>query len=99
VVTEVARRWQLSPQQVFGWRRQARVALAVATSPTALDFVPIVSEAPAAMPEPAPAIASAPSRPPPPIEVRLAGAVLRIPPGADGDLLTTVLRAIRASAT
>ena len=99
VVTEVARRWQLSPQQVFGWRRQARVAPAVATSPTALDFVPIVSEAPAALPEPAPASSSAPSRLPPPIEVRLAGAVLRIPPGADGDLLTTVLRAIRASAT
>jgi transposase len=26
VVTEVARRWQVSPQQVFGWRREARVA-------------------------------------------------------------------------
>ena len=99
MVTEVARRWQVSPQQVFGWRRQERVALAVATSPTALDFVPIVSEAPAAMPEPAPASSSAPSRLPPPIEVRLAGAVLRIPLGTDGDLLTTVLRAIRASAT
>jgi transposase len=99
VVTEVARRWQVSPQQVFGWRRQARVAPAVATSPPALDFVPIVSEAPAAMPEPAPASSLAPSRLPPPIEVRLAGAVLRIPAGTDGDLLTTVLRAIRASAT
>jgi transposase len=99
VVTAVARRWQVSPQQVFGWRRQARVAPAVATSPMALDFVPIVPEAPAAMPEPAPASSSAPSRLPPPIEVRLAGAVLRIPLGADGDLLTTVLRAIRASAT
>ena len=27
-VTEVARRWQVSPQQVFDWRRQARTALA-----------------------------------------------------------------------
>ena len=98
VVTEVARRWQLSPQQVFGWRRQARVAPEVATSPTALDFVPIVSDAPAAMPERAPASSLAPSRLPPLIEVRLAGAVLRVPPGTDGDLLTTVLRAIRASA-
>src|SRR5581483_294881 len=24
-VSEVARRWQLCPQQVFGWRREARV--------------------------------------------------------------------------
>jgi transposase len=36
--------------------------------------------------------------PAPPIEVELAGAVLRIRPGTDGDLLTMVLRAIRASA-
>ena len=27
VVTDVARRWQVSPQQVFDWRRQARRAL------------------------------------------------------------------------
>jgi hypothetical protein len=35
----------------------------------------------------------------PSIEVKLAGAVLRIAPGTDGELLTTVLRAIRVSAT
>jgi transposase len=35
----------------------------------------------------------------PPIEVKLAGAVLRIVPGTDAALLTTVLRAVRASAT
>jgi transposase len=32
------------------------------------------------------------------IEVKLAGAVLRIPPGTDAALLTMVLRAIRTSA-
>src|SRR3712207_7354572 len=32
VVTEVARRWQVSPQQVFDWRRQARKALEAARS-------------------------------------------------------------------
>jgi transposase len=32
------------------------------------------------------------------IEVKLAGAVLRIAPGTDEALLTTVLRAIRTSA-
>jgi hypothetical protein len=34
-----------------------------------------------------------------PIEVTLSGAVLRILPDTDAMLLTTVLRAIRASAT
>ena len=27
-VSEVARRWQICPQQVFGWRRQARMDMA-----------------------------------------------------------------------
>jgi transposase len=92
VVSEVARRWQVSPQQVFDWRRQARKALSAATVPAEPSFVPIVSEAPA--PEPA----ASPTRPTPSIEVKLAGAVLRVAPGTDAELLTTVLRAIRASA-
>lgn len=82
VVAEVARRWQVCAQQVSGWRRQMRRAPAVA-----LDFVPIVTEAPVAA-----------QVPPPPIEVEVAGAVLRIAPGTQAALLTTVLRAVRASA-
>jgi transposase len=94
VVTEVARRWQVSPQQVFDWRRQARKALAAATAPAEPAFVPIVAETPSpSLPEPVAAAARAS----PAIEVRLAGAVLRVAPGTDGELLTTVLRAIRAS--
>jgi transposase len=94
VVTEVARRWQVCPQQVFGWRRQARKAAQAEPSPAALEFVPIVPEA---LPDPAPT--ALPSPPAPPIEVKLAGAMLRISPGTDAALLTAVLRAIRASAT
>ena len=52
VVTEVARRWQVSPQQVFDGRRQARKALAAAGAPVEPAFVPIVVETPAPMPEP-----------------------------------------------
>lgn len=88
VVADVARRWQASSQQVFTWRREMRCA---AVAP--LSFVPIVAEAPVRAPEPA-----LPSPSPPSVEVELAGAVLRVAPGTDGDLLTTVLRAIRASA-
>jgi transposase len=95
VVSEVARRWQVCPQQVFGWRRERR--LGRAASKARLDFVPIVPEAPLAVPGPSPSTSPAPL-PAPPIEVELAGAVLRIPPGTDAALLTLVLRAIRASA-
>lgn len=94
VVTEVARRWQVTPQQVFDWRRQARRALAAASAAAAPAFVPIVAEASMPMPDPA----TAPSRNAPAIEIKLAGAVLRVGAGTDAELLTTVLRAIRASA-
>jgi transposase len=89
VVAEVARRWQVCPQQVFTWRREMRVG-AVAR----LDFVPIVPATSMLLPEPA----AAPTHSSPSIELELAGAVLRVAPGTDPDLLTTVLRAIRASA-
>jgi len=88
VVADVARRWQVSSQQVFTWRREMRRA---AVAP--LGFVPIVAETPASAPDP-----TSPSPSPPSIEVEVAGAVLRVAPGTDGVLLTTVLRAIRTSA-
>ncbi|MGG5890097.1 IS66-like element accessory protein TnpA [Falsiroseomonas sp. HC035] len=72
VVAEVARRWHVCSQQVFTWRREMRAGAAAR-----LDFVPIVAEAPAAIPEPAAALASTL----PAVEVRLAGAVLRVEPG------------------
>jgi transposase len=93
-VTEVARRWQVSPQQVFDWRRQARRALAEATAPVKLSFVPVVSGPPVPTPE----AGAATVRQAPSIELQLAGAVLRIAPDTDEGLLTTVLRAIRGSA-
>jgi transposase len=95
VVTEVAQRWQVTPQQVFDWRRQARKALAVAKAPAEPAFVPIVAETLAPS---SPEVVAAPARATPSIEVKLAGSVLRVAAGTDGEFLTTVLRAIRASA-
>jgi transposase len=89
VVSEVARRWQLSPQQVFTWRRETRAGAAAR-----LDFMPLVVEPPTVVSE----ATASPGGPSPPVEVKLAGAVLRVAPRTDGELLTTVLRAIRASA-
>ena len=99
--SEVARRWQLGSQQVFGWRREAQAGLlalpgdgAVAGLPMP-DFVPILAEAAvsAAVPAPAQEATSVPA-----VEVEIAGAVVRVRPGMDAALLTSVLRAVRASA-
>ena len=90
VVSDVARRWQVSPQQLFTWRRRARAAARRAATAGALSFVPIVADAPAPAAEPDRSQAA--------IEVEVAGAVVRVPSGADAVLLTAVLRALRASA-
>lgn len=96
-VSDVARRWQLCSQQVFTWRREARSGRARVPSDPAISstpaFVPILTEAAAA--PVTPAMTSAP----PAIEVKLADAVVRVAAGMDGSTLTTVLRAVRASAS
>ena len=96
-VSDVARRWQVCSQQVFGWRRAARREVNVVSTQTSgspPDFVPIVTDAIPATSEPRPASAA------PVIEVKLAGAVVRIGFGLDDAAqLTAVLRAVRASAS
>jgi transposase len=99
-VSEVARRWQVCSQQVFGWRRAAcgNVATVVSrtTEAAAPDFIPITSDAtlPAPVPRATPASAA------PAIEVKLAGAVVRVVAGMDDAAqLTAVFRAVRASAS
>lgn len=94
-VSEIARRWQVCPQQVFGWRRQARLDRSGSTAepaPCSLPaFVPLLAEA---------APTAKVAVPPPPsaaIEIKLAGAAVRVVSGVDGDLLIAVLRAVRCS--
>jgi transposase len=93
----VARRWQICPQQLFGWRRQARREGGTHRAVAAADnrhaaFVPLIMDA-----QPSPSSASATAAPA--IEVRLAAAVVRLVSGMDAGVLTAVLRAVRASAT
>jgi transposase len=97
-VSEVARRWQVCSQQVFGWRRAAcrnmTTVAARSTETATAAFVPITTDVP--LPAPIARAASAT----PAIEVELAGAVVRVVPGMDDTTqLTAVLRAIRASAS
>ena len=87
VVSAVARRWQIAPQQLFTWRREARVASPEASGTAALGFVPIVSDPPAAEAASSGAV----------LEVALSDAVVRVSPGVDPALLSAVLRAVRAS--
>ena len=97
-VCAVARRHGLSPQQLFGWRRQVRRPAAGAEN-IAPKFVPAVIET--AAPE-----AAAPVRRRKRtddaegisglIEVQTAGMTVRIGRGADAKAIAAVLRALKA---
>ena len=99
VVSEVARRHDLLPQQLFAWRHQARQGC-LALPAEELSFVPVIAAAEmSSLSRPtheAPATASA--RAPGTIEVALGGAVVRVPPAVDAKLLAKVLRAVKAVA-
>jgi transposase len=109
-VSQVARRWQVCPQQVFTWRREARAGHLVLLSDAAVPsgesgFVPIVAESPAPLPATVgedgvgpTAKCTAKTASAPVIEIKLAGMVVRVAVGTDRGLLTEVLRAVRASA-
>jgi transposase len=99
-VSGVARRHGLSPQQLFGWRRQVREAQAVISKDNEVRFVPAVVDA-------APPGGSehlrrkARHRAEPlvgTIEVAIDGVTVRIGAGAPADTIAAVLRALKASA-
>jgi transposase len=95
-ISDVARRWQVDPQQVYRWRHSEGVTHhhrpMRRSRPATPAFVPIITEArPAEAAIPA-ALAN------PVIEISLAGAVVRVVPGPEDAQLTAVLRAVRASA-
>jgi transposase len=99
VVSEVARRHGLTPQQVFTWRRQARRAAPQRTESEAPTFVPAVVET---------ALPSRPTRKRQrqrthlvdrssgSIELEIGGVTVRIGYGADTETIAAVLRALKA---
>jgi transposase len=102
VVSEVARRHGLSPQQLFGWR--ARLRDAVVSSAPSSDatpaFVPAVVESeppcPAAPAFPAAAVAMGTvGSEPAPIEIALGRVIVRVRAEADPRALAAVLKALR----
>jgi transposase len=101
VVSEVARRHGLSPQQLFGWRARLRdaVASSAPSSDTTPAFVPAIVEhapSPAALASPAAVVAMGTTCAEPAlIEIALGQVVVRVRGEADPRALTAVLKALR----
>jgi len=97
VISEVARRHDLRPQQLFAWRHQARQGRLTLPAEE-LSFVPVITAAEALSPtaptHEVPAATCAPTAGM--IEVALGGAVVRVPPAVDGKQLAKVLRAVKS---
>ena len=99
-VSTVARRHGLTPQQLFGWRREAqrrarRRAANDEVAARGTAFAPVVvgeglrrSEAP---------IGPDPSGGTTTIEILIGAATVRVAPGIDAATLTTVLRVVKAA--
>jgi len=85
VVSEVARRNGLLPQHLFTWRRQAKRE---AGDPP-LAFTPVIVAPEPPQPTPATCREAV-------IEVAVAGAVIRVPSGADGATLALVLQTLKS---
>jgi transposase len=91
VVSEVARRHEISPQHLFAWRKAARAGLLTLPSDAALEFVPVVAEEPDVGALPAVASVSAP------VSIEIGGAIVRAAPGVDLAWLRDVLRVVKAA--
>lgn len=101
VVSEVARRHGLRPQQVFAWRRAARTS-ATSVQRECAAFVPAV------VTSPAPAATPAAKRPRRPrrkaaaretgvIELEIGGIAMRVGRGADAKTIAAVIGALKAT--
>ena len=100
-VSAVARRHGLSPQQLFGWRRELQASQTALSHAEELQFVPAVLDVEPSSPsvrrqrkilrprfEPAAGM----------IEVEIDGVTVRVGRGADAKTVTAVLRALKATA-
>jgi transposase len=100
-VSGVARRHGLSPQQLFGWRRQMRESQVGLSEADGLQFVPAVvdvasSASPVRRQRKAPQCKAEPGAGT--IEVEIDGVTVRVGRGADVKTVRAVLRALKAGA-
>jgi transposase len=85
VTSEIALRYGLHRNQLYGWRRELRAAAAADAGVPGSEFVPIVAEN---------RIASGPAA----IEIEIGGAIVRVGPGVDLALLGEAIRLLKATA-
>lgn len=86
VVSQIARRHGLTPQQVFTWRRQARNASRESDAPM---FVPaVIEEQPTGRP-------AAAERSGGIIEIEIGGSLVRVGRGADAGTVAAVIAALK----
>jgi transposase len=89
VISEVARRHGIRPQQLFAWRRQVRDHVPAAR------FAPVVVEA--ATPTLPPPLPYSNGATPAEIEITIGMVVIRVRGAANVKMLTAVLRAVKAA--
>jgi transposase len=85
VISEVARRHGITPQQLFGWRRAAR-RRAREGAAGAPGFAPVMLEAPAETPRPPNGAI---------LEILFGAMVARVPLTADAATLARIVRALK----
>jgi transposase len=91
VVSEVARRHDMSPQHLFGWRKAARAGQLTLPADEVPMFVPIVRETRDD------GVAAAAANRSEAISIEIAGAVVGVERGVDLGWLRDVLRAVKAA--
>ena len=92
IVSQVARRHDISPQHLFAWRKAARGGLLSLPAEAAPLFVPVVTEL-----RHDGTMAPASSRGTTAITIEIGGTVVRAAPGVDPAWLRDVLRAVKAA--
>lgn len=95
VVSEVARRHDLRPQQVFGWRREARIEPGAGS--VVPSFVPVMVEAtpPVQAVLPTKRRRRTASRPSGGIELEIDGVVVRVGSGTNAKTIAAVIQALK----
>jgi transposase len=91
VVSEVARRHDITPQHLFAWRKAARAGRLTLPAEEAPMFVPVVTTIREV------GAADAPATGPGSIVIEIAGATVRAQRGVDLGWLRDVLRAVKAA--
>jgi transposase len=84
VTSEIALRYGLHRNQLYGWRREFRAATAADAGVPGSEFVPIVAEN---------RVGSSTAT----IEIEIGGAVVRVRPGVDPAFLDEVIRLLRSA--